>query len=77
MRYKFAVPIFAIALGIVGTNFASAQVVPENAPLFESRSESAFKAPYRERTILRPQTPTGESRGTPNEPHNHYLEPGS
>jgi hypothetical protein len=36
-----------------------------------------MKAPHRERTILRPSTTTGESRGTPGARHNFYKESGN
>jgi hypothetical protein len=77
MRYKFAVPLIAVVGTIVATDLAYAQVVPENAPLIETKRQSFFRAPLRERTILRPQTSTGETQGTPNENENYYLAPSS
>jgi hypothetical protein len=77
MRYKFIVPIIAIAGATAASSFAAAQVVPENQPTIETRRETFLKAPYRERTILRPSTSTGESRDTPDDRHNFYLEPGT
>lgn len=77
MRYRASLPLVAIAATIVVTDFASAQVVPENQPLIETRRQTYYRAPYRERTILRPWVETGESRDTPNENQNYYRQPGN
>lgn len=77
MRSKLAIPALVMA-GLIGTTSVSfAQVRPEKEPVVESARAARAKALYRERTILRPGTTTGMSRGTPNGRHNWYQEPGN
>jgi hypothetical protein len=73
---RLAIPGLMIA-GMLGTTVATAQVVPERQPPKESATSARIKAPYRERTIIRPGTSTGMSRGTPGARHNFYNEPGN
>ena len=75
MKWKIAIPAI-IGVGLLGTS-AHAQVIPERQPPVESARAAHFKAPYRERTIMRPSTTTGMSRGTPGARHNFYKEPGN
>lgn len=77
MRSRLAIPAI-VMVGLLGTTSVSfAQVRPENQPVVESARAAKAKAFYRERTILRPGTTTGMSRGTPNGRHNWYIEPGN
>jgi len=74
-KSRLAIPAIIMA-GIIGTPVvATAQVVPERQPPVESATAARIKAPYRERTILRPGTSTGMSRNTPGARHNWYKEP--
>ena len=75
MRSKLSIPAL-IVFAMLGT-MAYAQVTPENQPPVESARAARAKAPHRERTILRPSTTTGMSRGTPGARHNFYKESGS
>jgi hypothetical protein len=75
MRSKLSISA-AIVFGMLAT-MAYAQVAPEKQPQVESAQAAKAKAPHRERTIMRPSTTTGMSRGTPGARHNFYKESGS
>ena len=77
MRCKLAVPALLVACTVGATGVSFAQVYPEAQPPKESATAARIKSHHRERTILRPGTSTGMSRGTPGARHNFYKEPGS
>jgi hypothetical protein len=77
MRSKLTISALAVACTLGSTAAAYAQVVPEAQPPVESAVAARIKAHHRERTILRPSTTTGMSRGTPGARHNFYKEPGN
>lgn len=77
MRSKFAIPAVVMASLFGATAVASAQTNTAAQPPVESETQAKMKAPHRERTILRPSTTTGESRGTPGARHNFYKESGN
>lgn len=76
MRCKLAVPALLVGCTVGATGVSFAQVYPEAQPK-ESATAARIKSHHRERTILRPGTSTGMSRGTPGARHNFYKEPGS
>lgn len=77
MGSKLAIAALAVACTLGSTAATYAQVVPEAQPPVELAVAARFKAPYRERTILRPSTSTGMNRDTPGARHNFYKEPGN
>ncbi len=77
MRCKLALSALVVACTLGATGISFAQVYPEAQPPKESATAARIKAHHRERTILRPSTTTGMSRGTPGARHNFYKEPGS
>lgn len=77
MRSKFVVPALVVACALGTTDIAFAQANTAAQPAVELATAARVKAHHRERTILRPSTTTGMSRGTPGARHNFYKEPGN
>jgi len=77
MLPKIAIPVLVAAFTLVATGVASAQVNAAAQRPVESATTARIKAHHREKTVLRPSTTTGMSRGTPGARHNFYKEPGS
>jgi hypothetical protein len=77
MRSKLAIPALVVACTLGATAIASAQTNTTAQPAVESATAAKAEAHHRERTIMRPGTTTGMSRGTPAARHNFYKEPGN
>ena len=73
MRSKIVVPALVVACALGTTDIAFAQANTAAQPAVESAT-ARVKAHHREKTILRPSTATGMSRGTPGARHNFYKE---
>jgi hypothetical protein len=63
--------VVAISLGAVAAAYAQANTAAQ--PAVESAQTARIKAHHRERTIIRPSTTTGMSRGTPGSRRNWYT----